>query len=252
MIVLKLESQINKLRTVNRIGSEVLSALKSYVEPGITTLDLDRIASNLIKDKGCSPAFLGYNGYPNTITASLNSVVTHGIPSNVMLKEGDILSIDIGLELDGYCSDSAITTPVGSITHENHMLIQATELSMYRGIQAAVVGNRIMDISIAIEKTAAEYGFYVVKEFCGHGVGKILHEAPTVANYNNKDNTLIMPGMVLAIEPILIERESTVELLPDGWSVITTNDCLAAHFEHSIAIYDGGPEILSSFHSQTS
>lgn len=230
-----------------RIVVAVLSALRKAVQPGISTADLDHIAYDITAQMGGKPAFLGYHGFPASICASINDEVVHGIPSpSRVLREGDIVSLDFGAFLGGLCADAAITVPVGEVSPEAQRLLAITEDALWQGIQQARVGNRLGDIGAAIERCASEAGFSVVREFVGHGIGRAMHEDPQVPNYGQPGTGKpLRAGMVLAIEPMVnIGTEKTV-MAPDGWTVLTADHSLSAHFEHTVAVTGEGPRVLT-------
>lgn len=246
MIELKSRHEIEILRECNQIVAEVLETLKGLCKPGITTLELDNLAEELTLKRQAKPAFKGYHGFPATLCTSINEEVVHGIPSKRVLKEGDILSIDYGVCYRGYYGDAALTVPIGQITTELQFLLQTTKECLMLGIQKAVPGNHLADISAAIQIHAESRDFSLVKEFSGHGVGKSLHEEPAVLNYvANGRGILLKPGLVLAIEPMVNQGTDKVVVLKDGWTVVTQDGKCSAHFEHSIAITEKGPLILS-------
>ena len=220
--------------------------MRESVKPGITTADLDRLAEDIIKKNGARPLFKGYCGFPASICTSINEEVVHGIPSLRLLKSGDIISIDIGAEKNGYCGDAAVTLPVGEVDAEALRLLQVTEASLYKGIEQAVVGNRLTDISHAIQTHAEGNGFSVVREYVGHGIGKQMHEDPKVPNYGMPGRgPRLVSGLVLAIEPMVNMGTHHVEVLQDNWTVVTKDRKWSAHFEHTVAVTDDGPRILT-------
>jgi len=246
MVILKQQSEIEKIRASNGIVAEILAELKEKVQEGVTTLDLDRISEELVLKKGAKPAFKGYHGYPFSLCASINEQVIHGLPSQRVLMEGDIVGLDFGVCYHGYYGDAALTVPVGKISKEASMLLKATEESLARAIQEATVGNRIGDISAAVQNHVEAAGFSVVRDFVGHGIGRNLHEDPQIPNYGIKGRGVALKaGMVLAIEPMVNAGTYKVRMLTDGWTAVTADGRLSAHFEHTIAITDHGPEILS-------
>lgn len=246
MIILKTEVQINGIRRAGRLLAQVLESLRSEVCESIDTLYLDGVARQSISDGGGRPSFLYYNGFPSAICASLNNQVIHGIPNKRPLKSGEILSLDVGVFLDGYYADSAITVPIGTVDERSKKLITVTEESMYRGIDAAKRGGRLGQISSAVYEHASLHGFGVVRDYCGHGVGIEVHEEPQIPNYPFRGfNPRLKTGMVLAIEPMINMGSSEVELLEDGWTVVTSDRSLSAHFEHTVAVLPDGPEILT-------
>ena len=246
MVILKRPDEIEKMRASNSIVAEILTALKEKTKPGVTTLDLDRYSEDLARKKGAKPAFKGYRGYPFSLCTSVNSEVVHGMPSNRMLKSGDILSIDFGVRYKGYCGDAAITVPVGDISEEAGKLLQVTEQSLYEGIRQARPGNRLGDISAGVQRCVEAAGFSVVRDFGGHGIGKSLHEEPHVPNYGIGGRGIeLKSGMVLAIEPMVNAGTYKVKVLDNGWTVVTQDGELSAHYEHTVAITEQGPVILS-------
>lgn len=246
MIILKSEREINYLRDAGRIVAETHEEVKNAVKPGVTTLDLDRIAEEYIKGRGAIPAFKGYHGFTGNICSSINEEVVHGIPGLRKLKTGDNVSIDIGAVINGYNGDAAITVPVGEIDAEVQKLLDVTEESLYKGIEQAIVGNRLSDISYAVQSHVEEYGFGVVRDYVGHGIGRSMHEDPQVPNYGSPGRgPRLKAGMTLAIEPMVNLGTYEVKTLDDGWTVVTLDGKRSAHFEHSIAITDGKPEILT-------
>ncbi len=236
------------MREANQIVAETLKMLQSVVETGISTWELDKLAEELCLKRKAKPAFKGYRGFPGSLCVSINEEVVHGIPSRKRkLKTGDIISIDFGVQYRGYYGDSAITLPVGKISEEVQRLLDTTRSGLDRGIQQAVVGNRIGDISKAIQEYVEGNGFSVVRQFVGHGIGTDLHEAPEIPNfYQGERTSRLLPGMVLAIEPMVNMGTHKVKVMRDGWTVITADKQPSAHFEHSIAVTENGPFILSS------
>ncbi len=251
MILIKTKREIDYIRESNVIVAETLQLLKSYVKPGITTLDLDKVAEDYIKSNNARPAFKGYSqagsfDFPGSICSSIDDEVVHGIPGNRALKEGEIISIDVGVEKNGFFGDAALTVAVGKISEEKQKLMDVTEKSLYLGIEQAVEGNRVGDIGNAIQSFVESFGFSVVRDLCGHGVGKSLHEDPQVPNYGRKNNgALLKNGMTIAIEPMINMGTYKVHVAEDGWTVYTADEKPSAHFEHTIAIINGKPEILS-------
>jgi methionyl aminopeptidase len=246
MIILKSRQEIEKMRKSNLIVAVILEELGKKIRPGIKTIELDRLSEELALKKGARPAFKGYRGYPYSLCASVNSEVVHGMPSERELKEGDIISLDFGILNDGYYGDAAVTVPVGDITPAAKRLLQVTEEALYRGITEIKAGNRVGDISAAIQGHVEAAGYSVVRDLVGHGIGKSLHEDPQVPNYGSAGRGIeLKPGMVFAIEPMVNEGAYRVEVLRDGWTVVTADGKLSAHFEHSVAITENGPVILS-------
>jgi len=245
-VVLKSPDEIEKMRTSNIIVAEILQGLRDLCKPGITTLELDRYCQEEVKKRNVKAAFKGYRGYPYALCSSVNEEVVHGIPSKRTLKEGDIIGLDFGILCDGFYGDSAVTVPVGKIAENAQRLIEVTERALAIAIEKCVAGNRVLDISYAVQKTAETNGYTVVKEFVGHGIGSSLHEPPQVPNYGTPGMGMrLQPGMVLAIEPMINEGKSKVKVLDDGWTAVTVDGALSAHFEHSVAITKDGPYVLS-------
>jgi methionyl aminopeptidase len=236
------------MRAAGRLVGEVLTALTPKVAPGVTTAELDEIAEKLITDAGATPAFKGYHGYPATICASINEEVIHGIPSgHRMLQEGDILSIDVGASLNGYFGDSAITLPVGMVSEEAANLLRVTEEALYKAIDVVKPGGRVSDIGHAVQRHVEAYGFSVVREFVGHGIGQRMHEEPQVPNYGEAGRgPRLAEGMVLAIEPMVNAGKPAVKVLSDGWTAVTRDKSLSAHFEHTVAVTASGAWILTA------
>lgn len=246
MITLKSKREVEIMRESSRIVAEILQALRPLCQPGMTTAGLDRVAEEMTRKLGAQPAFKGYRGFPRTLCTSINHEVVHGIPGDRELKEGDILGLDFGVVYNGYYGDSAITVPVGQVAPELKELLQVTEESLYLGIQNMKAGNHLADISRAIQTHAESHGYSLVKEFGGHGIGKRLHEDPMVLNYVvNGRGIKLKPGLVLAIEPMVNLGGDQVRILSDGWTVVTVDGKPSAHFEHTVAITENGPEILS-------
>ena len=249
MIILKLPEEIEKMRASNHIVAEILIALKEKVKPGVTTGELDSYSEELVRKKGAVPAFKGYMGYPYSLCISVNSEVVHGMPTNRVLVEGDIVSLDFGAYYKGYYGDAAITVPVGDVSDDAARLIRVTEQGLYDGIREAKRGNRLGDISAAVQHCIEAAGFSVVRDFVGHGIGKKLHEEPQIPNYGIRGRGLeLKAGMVLAIEPMVNEGTYKVKVTDNGWTVVTEDGRLSAHFEHSVAITNDGPDILSMLH----
>ena len=247
MVILKSPQEIAKLRKSNQIVAEILRELELKIEPGVSTLFLNNLAERLTLEQNARPAFKGYREYPYTLCTSVNNGVVHGFPSKKALKNGDILSIDFGVLYDGYYGDAAITVGVGKISEVARRLIRATKEALYLGIEKAVPGGRLSDISHAIQSHVERDGFSVVRKFVGHGIGSSLHEEPQIPNFGKPGTGVrLKPGMTLAIEPMVNEKDHDVEILDDGWTAVTKDGRLSAHFEHSIAITDKGSVILSA------
>ena len=247
-IIIKTADEILLMREANQIVAETLSMLQTIIEAGITTWDLDRVAEDKCLKMKAIPAFKGYRGFPGSLCVSINEEVVHGIPSRKRkLKKGDIVSIDFGVLFRGFFGDSAVTLPVGGVKEDVARLLIVTKESLEKGIAQAIVGNRVADISKAIQAHVEENGFSVVKQFVGHGIGSSLHEAPEIPNfYQGERTSRLLPGMVLAIEPMVNMGTHKVKVLRDGWTVITNDKKPSAHFEHSVAITEMGPMVLSS------
>jgi methionyl aminopeptidase len=248
VIVCRSAAELEKMRAAGRLVGEVLMALTPNVVPGVTTAELDEVAEKMITDAGAIPAFKGYHGYPATICSSINEEVIHGIPSGQrVLREGDILSIDVGASLEGYFGDSAITVPVGQVSEEAARLLTVTEEALYKAIEVARPGGRVSDIGHAVQKHVEAYGFSVVREFVGHGIGQKMHEEPQVPNYGEAGRgPRLAEGMVLAIEPMVNAGKPAVRVLSDGWTAVTRDKSLSAHFEHTVAITASGAWILTA------
>ena len=244
---LKSEADIQRIRESAAILKESLGLLRRSVRPGVTTADLNDLASRFLAARGARPAFLGYMDYPAAICASINDEVIHGIPGKRRLQNGDIVGLDLGVEVDGYIADGALTVPVGEVSDELQQLLQVTEECLRLGIRQAVAGNRIRDISNAIFARAREAGYGVVRQYCGHGVGFAVHEDPQVPNYpGGGENPRLKPGMVLAVEPMLNIGTSEISVRDDGWTVVTGDGRASAHFEHTIAIFKDRTEVLTA------
>ena len=247
VIIIKSPREIEQLKKSNAIVAEVFQKLKKAIVPGITTKELDQIAEEMILSRGAIPAFKGYRGFPATLCISINEEVVHGIPGQRRLKEGDIVSLDLGAILNGYFGDAAITLPVGELDLVAKRLLEVTEKALYIGIDQVKVGNRLFDISYAIQTWVESHGFSVVRDFVGHGIGKDLHEEPQIPNFGSPNQgPRLEKGMVFALEPMVNEGTYGVRILSDGWTVVTADGKRSAHFEHSIVITDGGAEVLST------
>jgi methionyl aminopeptidase len=248
MIVCRSAAELEQMREAGRLVGEVLTELAAAVAPGVSTADLDELAEKRIRQAGATPAFKGYHGYPATICASINDEVIHGIPSGRrVLNEGDIISIDVGASLDGYFGDSAVTLPVGQISESAAALLRVTEEALYKAIEAAKPGKRVSDIGHAVQKHVEAYGYSVVREFVGHGIGQRMHEEPQIPNYGEPGHgPRLAEGMVLAIEPMVNAGTPAVKVLADGWTAVTRDKSLSAHFEHTVAVTAGEPWILTA------
>lgn len=246
VVNLKSKEEIEKLRESNTIVAEVLDLIFQRVAPGVTLMELERIAQSEVDKRGVRPAFKGYKGYPFCLCTSVNEVVVHGMPSDRLLKDGDILSVDFGVQHNGFYGDSARTVAVGNVSKEARRLVDATKKSLDLAIEAVKIGNTLKDIAIAVQGYVENRGYSVVRAFVGHGIGKELHEAPQIPNF-------VMPGldmkleegMVLAIEPMINVGTPDIKVLNDGWTAVTTDGALSAHFEHSVAVTSNGPYVLS-------
>ncbi len=251
MIHLKSKEEINKMRSAAQIVVEALNTLKDMAEPGVSTWDMDKAAEEVAVKRGAKPAFKGYSDYPGSVCFAINSEVVHGIPSKQkILKEGDIVGIDFGVILDGFYGDSAITVPVGEVSSLAQKLLKVTEESLIKGIQEASPDNGLYDISKAIQSYVEGQGFSIVRSFVGHGIGKSLHEDPQVPNFvppngNGNKGIKLKPGMVIAIEPMVNVGKPDIKILSDGWTAVTADGTLSAHFEHTVAVTENGPVILT-------
>ncbi len=248
MIYYKTEEEIDLIRESSLLVAKTLAEIAGLIKPGITTQALDEIAEEFIRDNGGMPAFKGYNGFPNTLCVSPNDQVVHGIPNGRALKDGDILSVDCGVVMNGYYGDSAFTYEVGEVDVQIKQLLKVTKESLYKAIEMAVAGNRVGDIGYAVQKHAESFGYGVVRELVGHGVGKNLHESPEVPNYGRKGKGILLKeGLVIAIEPMINMGERGIMQHNDGWTITTLDNKPSAHFEHTIVVRKGKAEILSSF-----
>ena len=248
MIHYRTDSEIELLRKAALLVGKTLGEVGKHIRPGIRTIELDKIAEEFIRDHGAIPAFKGYEGFPGSLCISVNDAVVHGIPGNYELRDGDIVSIDCGTILDGYVGDSAYTFTVGEVSEEIKLFLQRSKESLYKGIEQAVAGNRIGDIGYAIQSYVEQFGYGVVREMVGHGVGRKLHEDPQVPNYGKRGTgTKLSEGIVIAIEPMITFGKRDIIQERDGWTIRTKDRMPAAHFEHDVAIRDGKAEILSSF-----
>ena len=246
MIVCKSPAEIEKMRAASQLVAQVLEALAAMVEPGISTADLDAAAEQRVRAAGAEPAFKGYRGYPATLCASANEQVIHGIPNRTPLKAGDIISLDMGVKLNGFYGDSAVTVPVGVVDDRARELLRVTQEALQKGIAQVRVGGRISDIGHAIQKHVEAHGFSVVREFVGHGIGSSLHEEPQIANYGEPGRgPRLAEGMTLAIEPMVNMGKPAVKVLSDGWTAVTKDGSLSAHFEHTVAVTKDGPLVLT-------
>jgi methionyl aminopeptidase len=246
VIVCKSPTEIERMRAANALVADVLAELATMVAPGVSTLDLDLAAEKLVRAGGAEPAFKGYRGYPSTLCASVNEQVVHGIPSRRALVEGDIISLDMGVKLNGFYGDSAVTVPVGRVSDEAATLLRVTRESLEKGIEQVRLGGRISDIGHAIQKHVEAHGLSVVREFVGHGIGSALHEEPQIANYGEPGRgPRLAEGMTLAIEPMVNVGRPAVKVLADGWTAVTKDGSLSAHFEHTVAVTTSGPLVMT-------
>lgn len=243
---IKSDTELEYMRSAGKVVADTLAMIQKVIKPGITTEEIDKLAEEFILAQGAIPSFKGYGGFPGSICASVNDVVIHGIPNDTVLVEGDIISVDCGAILNGYHGDAARTFPVGNISKEAQHLIDVTKESFFKGIEKAVVGNRLTDISAAIQKHAESFGYSVVRDFVGHGIGTSMHEDPQVPNYGTAGKgPKLVHGVVLAIEPMINMGNYKVKIKPDGWTVVTSDGKLSAHYENTIAITNEGVEILT-------
>ena len=253
MVFLKTEDEIDLMRAANQLVSQTLTEVGRLIKPGVTTKQLDKVAEEFIRDHGAIPTFLGfpnpYGGdFPASLCTSVNDQVVHGIPSDEPLKDGDIVSVDCGALLNGFNGDSCYTFRVGEVSEEVNRLLRTTKESLYKGIDAAYAGKRVGDIGYAVQKHCEEQGFGVIREFVGHGIGKDMHEDPQVPNYGRPGNgKQLKNGLCIAIEPMIVQGSREIWMLPDKWTIKTRDGGWAAHYEHTIAIHHGKPEILSTF-----
>jgi methionyl aminopeptidase len=250
MIVRRSDAELEKMHQANMLVVQVLDELKKTLEPGMTTADLDRLAERSIRQAGAEPAFKGYRGFPATLCVSINDEVVHGIPSpKRVIKEGDLVSLDLGSVVEGFYGDGAVTVPVGEIPESLQKLIEVTETALHKGIEVMRVGNRVSDIGHAVQSYVEDQGFSVVRDFVGHGIGTALHEDPQVPNYGDPGKgPRLLPGMALAIEPMVNVGAHFVKTLSDNWTVVTMDGSLSAHFELSVAVTEAGPWVLSRPH----
>ncbi|MFH1262332.1 MAG: type I methionyl aminopeptidase [Pseudomonadota bacterium] len=247
MIMLRNQQEIDRLRRSNQLVAEAREMLRGLVRPGMTTGELDDRTEEFFRKKGARSAFKGYRGYPKSICTSINEQVVHGIPGSRKLKEGDVLSLDIGAVLDGYFGDTAVTVPVGAISKEAARLLKVTEESLYVAIEAIRPDGHLNDIGAAVQHHVEAAGYSVVRDFVGHGIGQSLHEEPQIPNFGVAGTGVrLKAGMVLAIEPMVNEGKAEVKILPDGWTAVTADGRLSAHFEHSVAVTDKAPIVLSA------
>ncbi len=248
MIVCRSAAELVKMRAANQFVADVLAELEAAVAPGVSTADLDRLAEKLVRDGGAVPAFKGYRGYPATLCASINEEVVHGIPSaSRVLKDGDIISLDVGVKLDGFFGDSAVTVAVGKVPDATTRLLRVTREALDRAIEQVQAGGRLSDIGHAVQQWVESHGYSIVREFVGHGIGEKLHEEPQIPNYGQPGRgPKLAEGMVLAIEPMVAMGRPETKVLGDGWTAVTKDGSLAAHFEHTVAVAAGGPQVLTA------
>jgi len=243
---LKRPAEIERMRAAGRVLGECLAQLAAGVRPGVTTLDLDREADTFIRDHGCIPGFLGYDGFPNSLCVSVNDEVVHGIPGPRVIREGDLVSLDCGLILDGWWADSGLSVACGEASPEVASLLEVTAEALQRGIAAAKPGNHIGDIGAAVQGYVESHGYSVVRQYVGHGIGRDMHELPQVPNYGKPGSgNLIKPGFVLAIEPMVNAGAAGTHVLDDQWTVVTDDGRLSCYFEHTVAVTEAGPEVLT-------
>jgi methionyl aminopeptidase len=246
MIKLKSPLEISKMQMANQIVAEALAEITANIKPGIETLELDALAEEFCHRRKVKPAFKNYRGYPRSICISVNDEIVHGIPSHRQLRAGDLVSIDFGVRYDGYFGDAAVTLGVGEVDQTARQLMAATEEALYAGIAQIVIGNRLSDVSHTVQKTVEAYGFSVIRDFVGHGIGRSLHEDPQIPNYGPPgQGPVLQPGMTFAIEPMVSAGSWEISVMPDGWTAITKDGSLAAHYEHTVALTEKGVLILS-------
>jgi methionyl aminopeptidase len=246
MIKIKSPLEIAKMQVANQIVAEALAEITTFVKPDIETLELDALAEEICRRRKVKPAFKNYRGYPRSICISINDEIVHGIPSHRRINAGDLVSIDFGVRHDGYFGDAAVTLAVGKVSETAEKLMKATEAALYAGIAKVVAGNRLSDVSHAVQTTVESYGFSVIRDFVGHGIGRSLHEDPQIPNYGPPGHgPLLQPGMTLAIEPMVSAGRWEISVMPDGWTAITKDGSLAAHYEHTVALTENGVLILS-------
>jgi methionyl aminopeptidase len=247
VIVCKSPDEIERMRAANQLVAEILERLQALVVPGVSTAELDAFVEREVRAAGAEPAFKGYRGFPASLCASINDEVVHGIPSRTrVLKEGDIVSLDMGVRLDGFFGDSAVTVPVGRVSERVQRLLAVTREALERGVAEARVGARVSDIGHAVQAHVEAHGFSVVREFVGHGIGRALHEEPQVPNYGPRGRgPRLAEGMVLAIEPMVNMGRAAVKVLADGWTAVTRDGSWSAHFEHTVAVTAAGPDVLT-------
>jgi len=252
MVILKSPLEIEKMRASGRVTASILARLKGEIRPGLATIELDRLAEGLCRSMGVEPAFLGYAGFPFSVCVSVNEEVVHGFPSKRRIKEGDLVSLDFGVIRESFYGDAALTVAVGRVSRQAEELMEVTRECLDKGIEQAKPGNRLGDISFAVQAHAEAHGFSVVRKFVGHGIGRAMHEEPQIPNYGRAGTGIeLKPGMVLAIEPMINAGGYEVRIKPDGWTAVTTDGKLSAHFEHTVAVTEKGPLILSSLNGES-
>lgn len=245
-MVVKSAQELDVMHRAGRVVAQTLAVLQESIKAGMTTKDLDAIAEDTIRSLGATPSFIGYRGFPASLCVSINDEIVHGIPGDRVINDGDVVSMDVGAIVDGFHGDAAVTVGVGNITSEAQKLIDAARDALYEGIATAVVGARLGDVSAAVQRVAESRGYSVVREYVGHGIGRRMHEEPAVPNYGKPGRgILLQPGMALAIEPMLNIGDWRTRVLDDNWTVVTEDGSLSAHFEHSMAVIESGPEILT-------
>lgn len=248
MINIKSTSEISKMRAAGKIVFGTFKELEKHISPGITTKQLDKIAEDYIRSQGAEPSFLGYAGFPASICASINDTVIHGIPDGTALKDGDIISLDIGAVFDGYHGDAARTYPVGKISDEAKRLIDVTKQSFFEGLKYMRHGERLGTVQAAIQKCVESNGFGIVRNYCGHGIGRQMHESPEIPNHGTEGRGIrLVKGMTIAVEPMVTYGSYATTVKNDGWTVVTIDNSLAAHYENTVLITDGEPELLTNF-----
>lgn len=245
-VIIKNEEEIDRMRVAGRIAAEVLEGIERKIKAGVTTAELDRIGEKLIREKGAEPVFIGYRGYRHATCISVNEEVVHGIPGNRVLREGDLVSVDVGVKINGYCGDIAATFPVGKVSGKAGKLLRVGKEALRAAIRQARAGNHLGDVSYAVQRQAEKNGFSVVRDLYGHGIGRELHEEPLVPNFGRPGEGIeLKPGMVFAIEPMINIGTWKVRTLPDGWTVVTEDGSLSCHFEHTVLVTEREPEILT-------
>ena len=246
MIIIKSKREIRKMRDAGKLTAEALAMLRTHIKPGITTKELDELAFQFIRKHGARPSFKGYHGFPASICASVNDEIVHGIPGPRVLKAGDVISVDLGVIYNGFQGDSAFTMGVGEVSPDVQSLIEATEAALYAGIEKARPGNRLGDVSAAIEEVVVSRNYVVVREYVGHGIGRQMHEDPPIPNFGEPgQGPLLRTGMTMALEPMVNMGDWQTQVMDDHWTVVTRDGSISAHFEHTMAITSNGPEVLT-------